>query len=95
MTATMACRGPVGEGIWADGPAALGHRPLAIIDLPSRQQPMTLQDGGVPAGRPTTSGSCVSAWREGTGSRRAVTPRWCCTRIRSGAAGTRGTRCVA
>jgi asparagine synthase (glutamine-hydrolysing) len=46
MTATMACRGPDDEGTWVDGPAALGHRRLAIIDLPGGRQPMTLQDGG-------------------------------------------------
>ncbi|MDP9094378.1 MAG: N-acetylglutaminylglutamine amidotransferase [Actinomycetota bacterium] len=31
--ARMAPRGPDGSGIWADGPIALGHRRLAIIDL--------------------------------------------------------------
>ncbi|WP_433559994.1 asparagine synthase (glutamine-hydrolyzing) [Pseudonocardia xinjiangensis] len=46
MTATMACRGPDDEGTWVDGPAALGHRRLAIIDLPGGRQPMTLQDEG-------------------------------------------------
>jgi len=46
MTATMACRGPDDEGTWVDGPAALGHRRLAIIDLAGGRQPMTLQDGG-------------------------------------------------
>ncbi|MFD1519669.1 asparagine synthase (glutamine-hydrolyzing) [Pseudonocardia yunnanensis] len=46
MTATMACRGPDDEGTWVDGPAALGHRRLAIIDLPGGRQPMTVQDEG-------------------------------------------------
>ncbi|MDT7651361.1 MAG: hypothetical protein QOI36_2767 [Pseudonocardiales bacterium] len=46
MTATMACRGPDDEGTWVDGPAALGHRRLAVIDLPGGRQPMTLQDEG-------------------------------------------------
>src|SRR5882757_9480259 len=41
MTETMACRGPDGRGTWAQGPAALGHRRLAIIDLPGGRQPMT------------------------------------------------------
>ncbi|WP_432188009.1 asparagine synthase (glutamine-hydrolyzing) [Streptomyces sp. Tue6028] len=41
MTETMACRGPDDRGVWADGPAALGHRRLAIIDLPGGRQPMT------------------------------------------------------
>ena len=33
MTATMSDRGPAGEGLWAAGPIALGHRRLRIIDL--------------------------------------------------------------
>ncbi|MEU1198118.1 asparagine synthase (glutamine-hydrolyzing) [Streptomyces sp. NPDC005813] len=41
MTETMACRGPDDRGVWAEGPAALGHRRLAIIDLPGGRQPMT------------------------------------------------------
>src|SRR3954470_18706814 len=42
MTATMACRGPDAEGTWVDGPAALGHRRLAIIDLVGGVQPMSV-----------------------------------------------------
>ncbi|MER9858882.1 MULTISPECIES: asparagine synthase (glutamine-hydrolyzing) [unclassified Mesorhizobium] len=49
MTATMAYRGPDDEGTWIDGPAALGHRRLAIIDIPGGRQPMTLQEDGRPA----------------------------------------------
>ncbi|MER6982251.1 asparagine synthase (glutamine-hydrolyzing) [Streptomyces carpinensis] len=41
MTETMACRGPDDRGTWIDGPAALGHRRLAIIDLPGGRQPMS------------------------------------------------------
>ncbi|GHD86016.1 asparagine synthase (glutamine-hydrolyzing) [Streptomyces naganishii] len=41
MTETMACRGPDDRGTWTGGPAALGHRRLAIIDLPGGRQPMT------------------------------------------------------
>ncbi|MGW4350093.1 asparagine synthase (glutamine-hydrolyzing) [Streptomyces sp. NPDC004690] len=41
MTETMACRGPDDRGVWTEGPAALGHRRLAIIDLPGGRQPMT------------------------------------------------------
>ncbi|NEY35498.1 asparagine synthase (glutamine-hydrolyzing) [Streptomyces sp. PRKS01-65] len=41
MTGTMACRGPDDHGTWIEGPAALGHRRLAIIDLPGGRQPMT------------------------------------------------------
>lgn len=49
MTETMACRGPDDRGTWAEGPAALGHRRLAIIDLPGGRQPMTAKtpDGTV------------------------------------------------
>ncbi|MCS0635855.1 asparagine synthase (glutamine-hydrolyzing) [Streptomyces sp. LP05-1] len=43
MTETMACRGPDDRGTWAEGPAALGHRRLAIIDLPGGRQPMTAE----------------------------------------------------
>ena len=41
MTETMACRGPDDRGTWVQGPAALGHRRLAIIDLPGGRQPMS------------------------------------------------------
>lgn len=49
MTETMSCRGPDDRGTWIDGPAALGHRRLAIIDLPGGHQPMTAEtpDGTV------------------------------------------------
>ncbi|MGW7518996.1 asparagine synthase (glutamine-hydrolyzing) [Streptomyces sp. NPDC054796] len=49
MTETMACRGPDDRGTWIEGPAALGHRRLAIIDLPGGRQPMSYEtpDGPV------------------------------------------------
>ena len=46
MTATMACRGPDDEGTWVQGPAALGHRRLAVIDIAGGHQPMTLREDG-------------------------------------------------
>ncbi|MFD5745794.1 asparagine synthase (glutamine-hydrolyzing) [Streptomyces sp. NPDC127033] len=46
MTETMSCRGPDDRGTWIDGPAALGHRRLAVIDLPGGRQPMTLTTPG-------------------------------------------------
>lgn len=49
MTATMACRGPDDEGTWIDGPVALGHRRLAVIDIEGGRQPMTLQEDGRPS----------------------------------------------
>jgi asparagine synthase (glutamine-hydrolysing) len=42
MAATMGARGPDGSGSWHDGPAALAHRRLKIIDLTAAgDQPMT------------------------------------------------------
>lgn len=51
MTETMACRGPDDRGTWVDGPAALGHRRLAIIDLAGGRQPMSAEapEGGTVA----------------------------------------------
>ena len=42
MTQTMACRGPDASGVWSDRNAALGHRRLAVIDLPGGAQPMSV-----------------------------------------------------
>lgn len=48
MTDVIAHRGPDGEGHYADGNVALGHRRLAIIDLsPAGSQPMTTEDGSL------------------------------------------------
>jgi asparagine synthase (glutamine-hydrolysing) len=47
MTQTMACRGPDASGTWCDGPAALGHRRLAVIDIEGGAQPMSVH---TPAG---------------------------------------------
>src|SRR5690242_1193333 len=46
MTATMACRGPDDSGTWVDRQVALGHRRLAIIDLPGGRQPMSVRTPG-------------------------------------------------
>lgn len=40
MVKSMMNRGPDEEGIWIDGPIALGHRRLSIIDLEGGKQPM-------------------------------------------------------
>jgi asparagine synthase (glutamine-hydrolysing) len=42
MIETMACRGPDAVGVWSDRHAALGHRRLAVIDLPGGAQPMSV-----------------------------------------------------
>ncbi len=42
MTETMACRGPDARGTWWAPHVALGHRRLAVIDLPGGEQPMTV-----------------------------------------------------
>jgi asparagine synthase (glutamine-hydrolysing) len=46
MTATMTCRGPDESGIWIRPSIALGHRRLAVIDLPGGKQPMTTDTPG-------------------------------------------------
>jgi asparagine synthase (glutamine-hydrolysing) len=46
MTGLIAHRGPDGEGHVVEGPVAIGHRRLAIIDLSdSASQPMESPDG--------------------------------------------------
>jgi asparagine synthase (glutamine-hydrolysing) len=47
MTATLRHRGPDGDGFYIDGPLALGHRRLAIIDLAGGAQPLANEDGSV------------------------------------------------
>jgi asparagine synthase (glutamine-hydrolysing) len=50
MAAAMAHRGPDADGFWQQGPVALGHRRLSIIDLrPEANQPITNEDGSVVA----------------------------------------------
>jgi asparagine synthase (glutamine-hydrolysing) len=46
MTTAVAHRGPDGQGFYTDGPLALGHRRLAIVDLSDdARQPMSYADG--------------------------------------------------
>ncbi len=47
MTATLAHRGPDGDGFWVEGPVAFGHRRLSIIDVGNGAQPMANEDGAV------------------------------------------------
>ncbi|MFJ9365359.1 asparagine synthase (glutamine-hydrolyzing) [Nocardia sp. NPDC101769] len=46
MTETMACRGPDARGTFVREHVALGHRRLAVIDLPGGTQPMVAEAGG-------------------------------------------------
>lgn len=47
MAALIRHRGPDGEGLYADGRVALGHRRLSIIDLDGGAQPMFNEDGSL------------------------------------------------
>ena len=47
MCDVMRHRGPDDEGLYAQGPAALGMRRLSIIDLETGQQPVSNEDGTV------------------------------------------------
>jgi asparagine synthase (glutamine-hydrolysing) len=61
MTRTLASRGPDGEGLWASGGAALGHRRLCIIDLSAAgSQPMVDSDLGLSV----VFNGCVYNYRE-------------------------------
>ncbi|MFD7701567.1 N-acetylglutaminylglutamine amidotransferase [Streptomyces caelestis] len=61
MTDRLAPRGPDGRGLWSQGPVALGHRRLKIIDLSdSGAQPMTDPRAGL-AG---VFNGCVYNYRE-------------------------------
>ena len=45
MTATMMCRGPDDEEVWVSERAVIGHRRLAVMDLPGGVQPMRATGG--------------------------------------------------
>ena len=47
MSAKLVHRGPDSDGIFAEGPAALAARRLAIIDLETGDQPIANEDGTV------------------------------------------------
>jgi asparagine synthase (glutamine-hydrolysing) len=49
MAATLRHRGPDDEGYYVDGPVALGHRRLKIIDLATGHQPIANETGTVHA----------------------------------------------
>ncbi|HKT03266.1 MAG TPA: asparagine synthase (glutamine-hydrolyzing) [Rugosimonospora sp.] len=56
MTATMSLRGPDAEGVWLARHAGLGHRRLAVIDLVTGAQPMTVEHDGTTLAAITYSG---------------------------------------
>jgi asparagine synthase (glutamine-hydrolysing) len=56
MTATMSLRGPDAQGVWLDRHAGLGHRRLAVIDLDTGDQPMTVEHDGATIAAVTYSG---------------------------------------
>lgn len=47
MTATLAHRGPDGDGVHVAGPVALGHRRLSIIDVEGGAQPLANEDDSI------------------------------------------------
>lgn len=47
MSRALAHRGPDGEGVYAEGPIALGHRRLSIIDLAGGAQPIFNEDRSI------------------------------------------------
>jgi asparagine synthase (glutamine-hydrolysing) len=63
MTAAMSLRGPDAEGVWLSGHAGLGHRRLAVIDLETGAQPMTVEHDGATIAAITYSGE-VYNYRE-------------------------------
>lgn len=47
MTGRLAHRGPDAEGYYRDGPVALGHRRLSVLDIEGSPQPMSTPDGAL------------------------------------------------
>ena len=61
MAATMCDRGPDGSGVWSNGPVALGHRRLKIIDLSAASgQPIVDSATGLSA----VFNGCIYNYRE-------------------------------
>ncbi|MER7005989.1 asparagine synthase (glutamine-hydrolyzing) [Dactylosporangium sp. NPDC000555] len=56
MAGTMALRGPDAEGLWVREHVAFGHRRLAVIDLVTGGQPMTVEHDGAELAAITYSG---------------------------------------
>src|SRR5882762_3364374 len=47
MTTRLGHRGPDAEGYFRDGPVALGHRRLSVLDIEGSPQPMSTPDGAL------------------------------------------------
>jgi asparagine synthase (glutamine-hydrolysing) len=61
MTACLRHRGPDGDGLWAKGPVALGHRRLSIIDLSAAgAQPMV----DAPLGLTIVFNGCIYNYKQ-------------------------------
>lgn len=60
MTASMALRGPDGEGVWVAPRAAIGHRRLAVFDLDDGHQPVALEHDGRTIAVAAHSGSILN-----------------------------------
>jgi hypothetical protein len=80
MSGRLKVRGPDGSGAWHEGPLALLHHRLKIIDLSDAgAQPMVDDELGlvvVSTAASTTTGSCArSSRRSAIGSVRTRTPR--------------------
>ncbi|MER7569994.1 asparagine synthase (glutamine-hydrolyzing) [Streptomyces sp. NPDC097941] len=62
MAATLAHRGPDGQGTWAEGHAALAHRRLALLDVTeSGKQPVAhTTEGGTPVAVLTLDGAITN-----------------------------------
>jgi len=60
MAATLAHRGPDGEGVWLDRHAALGHRRLTVYDTAGAGQPVVARDGDRVIAAAAHSGSIVN-----------------------------------
>jgi asparagine synthase (glutamine-hydrolysing) len=56
MTGALTLRGPDAEGVWLAQDVALGHRRLAVIDVPGGAQPMTVEEDSTTVACVTYSG---------------------------------------
>jgi len=62
MAGPMALRGPDAEGLWVREHVAFGHRRLAVIDLVTGDQPMTVEHDGRELAAITYSGELYKQW---------------------------------